>query len=190
MIVVIGRVAHFLIAVTRFISRREAEELASGDVIQAEVAEAPTSGRAKKKAARQQRGSKFDWSTVGLPALAAGIFILFVGSAMRPLTTKPNEMDLVGFGQLPVADMGQIKPLDTLARNSVRALTINYESAKTSTGKSIPAVQWLLEVMSASDESLEMPIIRIDSEEVRSIFELPTRKGFAYAVKELQPKIG
>jgi len=191
MIVVIGMVAHFLTAVTRFISRREAEELASGDVIQAEVAEAPTTGRAKKKAARsKQRSSKFDWSTIGLPALAAGIFILFVGSAVRPQRSKPAEMDLVRFGRLPVAHMGRIKPLDTLARNTVRALTINSESAKTPTGKRIPAVQWLLEVMAGTDESLEMPIIRIDSKEVRRIFDLPDRTGFAYAVKELQPKIG
>src|SRR5437016_2052268 len=35
-----------------------------------------------------------------------------------------------------------------------------------------------------------MPIIRIDSKEVRRVFELPDRAGFAYAVKELQPKIG
>jgi ABC-type transport system involved in cytochrome c biogenesis permease subunit len=36
-----------------------------------------------------------------------------------------------------------------------------------------------------------MPVIRIDSKEVRRIFNLPDdRKGFTYAVKELQPKIG
>src|SRR6185436_9394690 len=99
-------------------------------------------------------------------------------------------MNLIGFGQLPVAHMGRVKPLDTLARNALRALTINSESAKTAEGKRISAVQWLLEVISGTDESLEMPIIRIDSKEVRRVFELPDRTGFAYAVKELQPKIG
>ncbi|HEY2410818.1 MAG TPA: cytochrome c biogenesis protein CcsA [Pirellulaceae bacterium] len=202
MIVVIGMVAHFLISVTRFISRREAEELAAGDVIRADVSEAGLDrltaastrrlqasgkGKSKRKIAQQQG---FNWSAIGLPTLAAGIFVLMVGSAIRPPKSKPNEMDFVRFGQLPVAHMGRIKPLDTLARNSVRALTINSESAKTADGKRIPAVQWLLEVMSGSDESLEMPIIRIDSKEVRRVFDLPDRPGFYYAVKELQPNIG
>src|SRR6185436_372250 len=126
----------------------------------------------------------------GLPVLAAGLFVLMVGSALRPPHNKPQEMDFVGFGRLPVAHLGRVKPIDTLARNSVRALTINSESAKTAEGKKIPAVQWLLEVMSGSDESLEMPIIRIDSKEVRRVFDLEDRPGFYYAVKELQPKIG
>jgi ABC-type transport system involved in cytochrome c biogenesis permease subunit len=91
---------------------------------------------------------------------------------------------------LPVAHMGRIKPLDSLARTTLRALTINSESAKTLDGKRVPAVQWLLEVMSGSEASLKMPVIRIDSKEVRRIFELPDRQGFAYSVKELQPKIG
>jgi ABC-type transport system involved in cytochrome c biogenesis permease subunit len=190
MIVVIGMVAHFLIAVTRFISRREAEELAAGDVVRAEIVEAQSgSGKRKSKRKMAQRPG-FNWSAIGLPSLAAGIFVLMVGSAIRPPQSKPSEMDFVRFSQLPVAHMGRIKPLDTLARNSVRALTINSESAKTADGKRIPAVQWLLEVMAGSDESLEMPIIRIDSKEVRRVFDLPDRAGFYYAVKELQPKIG
>jgi hypothetical protein len=88
-------------------------------------------------------------------------------------------MDIARFGQLPVAHLGRIKPLDTLARTTLRALTINSESAKTEKGKRVSASQWLLEVMSGSEESLSMPIIRIDSKEVRRIFELPDRKGFA-----------
>src|SRR5207249_2371936 len=97
----------------------------------------------------------------------------------------PKEMNLVAFGQLPVAHLGRIKPIDTLARNSLRALTINSESAKTADGKRISAVQWLLEVISRSDESLAMPIIRIDSPDVRRVFDLPERKGFAYSIDEL-----
>ena len=57
----------------------------------------------------------------------------------------------------------------------MRALTINSESAKTGEGKRIPATQWLLEVMSGSEASLKMPIIRIDSAEVRRVFDDITR---------------
>jgi ABC-type transport system involved in cytochrome c biogenesis permease subunit len=194
MVVVIGMVAHFLISVTRFVGRREAEELASGDVIKADLAkESGSSTKGKRKAERKATataGRGFDWSTIGLPLFAAGVFFLIAGSAIRPPRAKPEAMDLVRFGQLPVAHMGRIKPLDSLARTTVRTLTINSESARLASGERVPATQWLLEVMSGTDASLEMPIIRIDSKEVRRIFELPDRKGFAYAVKELQPKIG
>ena len=189
MVVVIGMVAHFLISVTRFVGRREQQELAAGDVIQAELAESAKL-RGKRKALRKGAKPGFDWSRVGLPLLAAGLFFVMVGMAVRKQPVGPNEMDFAKFGQLPVAHMGRIKPLDTLARNTLRALTINSESAKTGEGKRIPAAQWLLEVMSGSEASLKMPVIRIDSAEVRRIFDLPKRKGLAYAVSELQPKIG
>jgi ABC-type transport system involved in cytochrome c biogenesis permease subunit len=192
MIVVIGMVAHFLISVTRFISRREAEELAAGEVIQAETVEAPTTGRGKKKSFRQQRNTKLDWSAIGLPTLAAGIFILFLGSALRPQKAKPQEMDLARFGQLPVAHMGRVKPLDTLARNMLRSLTVSYESVKLPESKErVSAVEWMLEVISGSEKSLEMPVIKIHQKALQRIFNLPSdREKSMFAVKELQPKIG
>jgi ABC-type transport system involved in cytochrome c biogenesis permease subunit len=200
MIVVIGMVAHFLISVTRFVGRREQEEIAAGDVIRAQLAEEKGSGvfaDGKSSRSKKRNSAKtpdplragFNWSAIGLPLLATGIFALVVGSAVRQHHPKPTEMDFARFGSLPVAHMGRVKPLDSLARNTLRALTINSESAKTEGGKRIPAVQWLLEVMSGSEDALKMPIIRIDSKEVRRIFDLPDRQGFAYSVRELQPKI-
>src|SRR5439155_5780646 len=128
--------------------------------------DAPATGK-RKSAARKPAPSGFNWSSLGLPLLAAGIFALVVGSAIRPSHPKPTEMDFARFGRLPVAHMGRVKPLDSLARNTLRALTINSESAKTPDGKRVPAVQWLLEVMSGSEASLKMPVVRIDSKEVR-----------------------
>lgn len=192
MVVVIGMAAHFLLTVTRFVRRREQEEIAAGDVVRADLADVPAAAKGgQRKVARKRISGGFDWSSIGLPVLAAGVFFLVAGSAIRMPRSEPGKMDITRFGQLPVAHLGRIKPLDTLARTTLRALTINSESAKTADGKQrVPAVQWLLEVMSGSDVSLNMPIIRIDSKEVRRIFDLPDRKGFAYAVKELQPKIG
>jgi ABC-type transport system involved in cytochrome c biogenesis permease subunit len=190
MVVVIGMAAHFLLTVTRFVNRREQEEIAAGEVLSAELADGDAHpSRGKRKAAKRSRGG-FNWSSIGLPALAAGVFFLVAGSAIRRPEPNANEMDFARFGQLPVAHLGRIKPIDSLARNTLRALTINSESAKTESGTKIPATKWLLEVMTGSEASMSMPIIRIDSKEVRRIFELPDRKGFAYAIKELQPKVG
>jgi hypothetical protein len=154
MAVVLGMVAHFLISVTRFISRRESEEIKAGDVITAEVIEpqphielrsrkikpAPIS----RKPADQPR--PWGWSFLILPAITAIVFAFYVSSAARAPKVKPGELDLYRFGQLPVAHLGRVKPLDTLARNTVRAISGNgRETVKIDGGKRIPAIQWLLE---------------------------------------------
>lgn len=184
MVVVIGMVAHFLGTVTRFVRRREQEE--AGGV------EARPVLRRKAKAGRPAAPSAAAggiWSRLGVPLLAGGLFVLTLGSVARPPRPGPDQFDLARFGQLPVAHLGRIKPIDTLARNTVRALTINSESARLPDGQRIPAVQWLLEVIAGTDRSLKMPVIRIDSKEVRQIFELPERPRFAYCVEDLQPHI-
>lgn len=188
MTVVIGMLAHFLITVTRFITRRESEEIAAGDVVLAELGdEQPARGRKGKKVARQERRS-WDWASISLSILALGIFVFYVGSAARKPRLKPGEMDIAAFGELPVAHLGRVKPLDTLARNTLRAIS-NRETIKLEDGKRISATQWLLEVISGSEQASKYPVIRIDSREVQQIFELPERKGFLYAVEELQPHI-
>jgi ABC-type transport system involved in cytochrome c biogenesis permease subunit len=196
MMVVLGMVAHLLISVTRFISRRETEEIAAGDVITAEVIDPQPQNDPRRKqrqitpprkpAADQQWG----WAYVILPAITAVVFAVYVSSAARPPQAKRGELDLYRFGQLPVAHQGRVKPLDTLARNTVRAISGNgRETVKTDSGERLSAVQWLLEVAAGTEASTEYKVIRIDSNEVRRLFDLPERKGFMYSVSELQPHI-
>lgn len=188
MIVAIGMLAHFLITVTRFVGRRESEEIAAGDVIVADLAEPASAGRKGKKAAKSPARREWDWASLSLSILAVGIFALYVGSAARQRPPEKNEMDLAAFGELPVAHLGRVKPLDTLARNTLRAIS-HRETVKLEDGKKLSAAQWLLEVMAGTDRAQQFPVIRIDSPEVRQIFELPERKGFLYSVEELQPHI-
>jgi ABC-type transport system involved in cytochrome c biogenesis permease subunit len=181
MVVVIGMVAHFLSTVTRFVRRREEEEVL-------QPAEASRVARRKARSVREPVAGGV-WSRWGVPLLVLGLFGLTLARVARPPQPAPDQFDLIRFGRLPVAHLGRIKPIDTLARNTVRALTINSESAKTPEGDRIPAVQWLLEVISGTERSTKMPVIRIDSREVRQIFDLPERPRFAYCVEDLQPHI-
>jgi ABC-type transport system involved in cytochrome c biogenesis permease subunit len=188
MIVAIGMLAHFLITVTRFIGRRESEEIAAGDVVRAELADEPASRGRKKRLARQSTRSSWDWASLSLAILTGGIFCFYVGSAARVPALKKGELDIAAFGRLPVAHLGRVKPLDTLARNTLRAIS-HRETLKLENGKTMSATQWLLEVIAGTDQSNAYRVIRIDSPEVRQIFELPERKGFLYSVEELQPHI-
>jgi ABC-type transport system involved in cytochrome c biogenesis permease subunit len=208
MAVVIGMIAHFLIAVTRFISRREDEERAAGEVVTAEVVD---------DAAEQQRNRKprpgrdkavpahrLGWAHLILPALTAIVFVAYVNSAAHVPEPKKGEFDLYSFGQIPVAHLGRVKPLDSLARDSVRAISgggresVKWEEevpdpkrpGKTKTEKSkLPAIQWFLEVASRTERSKHLRVFRIDNEEVRDIFELKARSGYMYSPAELFSQI-
>jgi ABC-type transport system involved in cytochrome c biogenesis permease subunit len=197
MAVVLGMIAHFLITVTRFIGRRETEEIAAGDVVvTAEVVDEPPAdsrGRRGKAPPTHRKPTatepRWGWSFLILPAITACVFLVYVSSAARMPVPKSGELDLYRFGQLPVAHLGRVKPIDTLARNTVRAISGNgRETVKIDGGKRISAVQWLLEVAAGTEASTNYKVIRIDSKEVRRLFDLEERKGFMYSVAELKPQ--
>ncbi|MCI0358737.1 MAG: cytochrome c biogenesis protein ResB, partial [Planctomycetaceae bacterium] len=183
-IVAIGMVAHFLITLTRFITRRENEELAAGDVVHAEAADSPPR---KKKSAQLTGG--FNWSLVGLPALAVALFALMVANAFRPPKPTDSGMDLLRFGRLPIADLGRVKPIDSLARNYLQAIS-NREYVKLKDGTRLSAVEWMLDVITGSDRSHDWQFIRIDHPDLLKIFDLKPRPGhWRYSVNEIRPHV-
>ena len=206
MAVVIGMIAHFLIAVTRFISRREEEERAAGEVVTAEVVdEAADQQRNRKGRPRPEKPAPaprgFGWAYWILPGLTALVFIAYVNSAAYVPSAKDDEFDLYRFGQLPVAHLGRVKPLDSLARDSVRAISgggresVKWEEADPKNPGQmkkvkLPAIQWFLEVAGRTERSKDLRVFRVDNEEVREIFALEHRQGYMYSPAELFPKIG
>jgi len=185
MVVVIGMIAHFLITVTRFVSRREAEEAAAGDVIVAQIVEplvpAP---RGKRRTQRTEHG--FDWSLVGLPIFAAGVLLAWISYAVRPPSPQVKGFDLVRFGRLPVGHEGRIKPIDTLARNTLRAISLR-ETVKVDGGERLSATQWLLELISQTNRADTLRVIRIDNPDVLKLFKLEPRIDHLYSVEEIRP---
>ena len=81
--------------------------------------------------------------TAGVVALVAALF-----AAMPP--GKVNGFDLNGFGRLPVLESGRVKPLDSLARNTL--LLIRSQQSFRFEGKTISAEQWVLDLMFRPDE--------------------------------------
>jgi len=197
-IVAIGLVAHFLITLTRFITRRENEELAAGGVVRAELAD-PVPQKPKDSMGPRWSGG-FDWSLVGLPGLAVALFAICLAYSFRPPKQPASGMDLARFGRLPIADLGRVKPIDSLARNYLQAIS-NREYAKVEyevveNGKTVKkfenlsAVEWMLDVITGSDRSQDMRVIRIDHPDLLKIFELEPRPGnWRYSVNEVREHI-
>ncbi|MDX1945773.1 MAG: cytochrome c biogenesis protein CcsA [Pirellulaceae bacterium] len=207
-IVGIGMLAHFLITITRFIGRRENEEQAGGGIVAAEIVEeapkptVPPRGRKKRAAepAPSRAPGGLDWESLSLSLFVMGLFLSTLLVYSRPPRPKAGEFNLLAFGELPVAHQGRVKPFDTLARNSLQAIS-NRQYVKLDKGlkvgnrtleeaQKLTATQWLLDMMTRPGEALDYRVIRIDHPETIKLFELAARPGnYRYSFSELAPQL-
>jgi len=114
--------------------------------------------------------------------LAAG----WLAGSWRPPTVEKNELDLTALGKLPVLVGGRIKPLDTVARNSLLIIH-GKQTVRLANGKEISAMQWLADVVYRPALADDYPVFVIQNAEVLGLFgwEQGDRKYFSFA--ELSP---
>jgi ABC-type transport system involved in cytochrome c biogenesis permease subunit len=180
MLVFLGMVWHFGLALTRFMSHRA----------QAERSQTPAA-----------RGLVVEsWPRLIAPTLAAAATAAVFAYSMVPQSPPPEDLQIAEFGELPVLDDGRVKPFDTLARVTLQFLAARQEAptqvpkqledgTKTSAEK-IPAMQWLLDVMTAQPKALDYPVFRIENLEVLDQLGLEPRQGFfRYSFNEIDNRI-
>jgi ABC-type transport system involved in cytochrome c biogenesis permease subunit len=170
MLVAIGMLAHFGMILFRFLSRR-------ADDIQAQTV-------------------VIDFGFASLfPAVIVVLFAGYLISKMSMPTSPASDMQIYEFGKLPVSYQGRIKPYDTLARNSLQILSSRQElgviDAKGNVTKTLPAIRWLLDVISGADGSDEHRVFRIENTDLLDTLALERRPLFwRYSLKELRHKDG
>ena len=172
MIVGTGLLAQFVVVLLRFLNRRETEERT---LVEAQLADAlPTW--------RRHLGR---WIPLGLALLAAGTF------AYRSIPPRgsPDRMNIHEFGKLPVMYEGRMKPLDTLARNSMLIIS-GKQTFVDEEGKTQPAIRWLLDVITDSPQAEKHKVFRIENLEVQKRLGLKRRSGFRYSLDEFFGKLG
>ncbi|HEX4132079.1 MAG TPA: cytochrome c biogenesis protein CcsA [Pirellulales bacterium] len=187
-IVSAGMLAHFLGTLSRFLARRR------------EMAEGVRSPGAKGKASRVAVAPQAMWTDRLVPLAVVLIFAAWVFSAARIPTAPIGGLDLYAFGALPLAYEGRVKPYDTLARTSLRAISGReiysdpppnekqdktlYETLFGARPKSHPAIEWLLDVMADSHAAAEHRVFQIANFDVLDTLGLERRKRFRYAIGE------
>ena len=97
--------------------------------------------------------------------IAGGIALLIFIGLCAATPAQDKGFDLAGFGQLPVMSGGRVMPLDTLARTSLKIIS-NRETFSDASGKSHPAIEWLIETMAATPASADYKVIRLDYPEI------------------------
>lgn len=121
-----------------------------------------------------------------LPLGLLVLSIAWIAASLFPSRTSANDIDLVQFGKVPVMVGGRIKPLDTVARNSLLIIH-GKQTLRLDNGAEITAIKWLTDTLFSAAVADKYPAFLIQNGEVLGMFgwQQSDRKYFSAA--ELEP---
>ncbi|HEX3871360.1 MAG TPA: cytochrome c biogenesis protein CcsA, partial [Pirellulales bacterium] len=182
-VIAVGMLAHFMVALSRFLARRVG-----------------TSVAAAKQAHKTVVADS--WTLWIVPGAVALLFAAYAISKARMPAPSDDVMNLDAFGALPLAYEGRVKPYDTLARTTLRAISgreyvreVPKEEKADVTlserlfGKLPPkhsAVEWLLEVIADPERASDERVFRVENFDVLNTLGLERREMFRYAIGEFR----
>lgn len=120
-----------------------------------------------------------------MPWIVAAWCLFFLSSFLFEGEPKRGYA-LSEFGRFPVLLNGRIKPLDTVARNSL-VILYGKQSAKLENGKNFPAIEWLTELMTRPEEADNRKIFAIKNPEMLGALGFHEDEGKSYSFTELVP---
>lgn len=185
MIVAIGMLAHFTMTLSRFLNRMDRSsgdrELANGSE---ELSADPRRRAAKKASPANPAPSSLGIAGWLLPLSVVTLAAVGVGMQTKSPKAPEGGFDLYRFGQLPVLADGRAKPVDTLARHSMLAIS-GKQTWVDENEQRQPAVKWFLDMMVTPKVGAEERVIRIENLEVQELLGLERREGFRYSMNEV-----
>jgi ABC-type transport system involved in cytochrome c biogenesis permease subunit len=113
------------------------------------------------------------------------IFAVAAGSIAAnwlPPKAAKDHFDFAKFGKIPVLVGGRVKPLDTVARNSLLIIHSKQELGLEG-GRRLSAMQWLTDLMFNAPVADQYPVFVVQNAEVLGLFgwEQSDRKYFSFA---------
>ncbi|NWJ42533.1 MAG: cytochrome c biogenesis protein CcsA [Geothrix sp.] len=115
-------------------------------------------------------------------AWGAGVLALLIALVVALPTGKARGFDVGGFGNLPILEGGRVKPLDSLARNSL--LVIHSRQGFRHDGRMVGPDEWILDVLFRPQVADQQAIFVIDDPEVISLIgakQTKNRNYFSFA---------
>ena len=184
MIVAVGMLYHFMITLMRFLGRRKKQSTAEA----AADTEYSSLTKSEISDSKDKQHFKKIMNQFLIPALILVIFGGYLMGKARVPKTPSNEMNLYAFGQLPILYQGRSKPIDTLARNSLRIIS-GRQDFKDNEGNKQPAIKWLLDTIAKPAESFTYDVIRIENLDLLHTLDLEKRPGFRYSFDDFIQKL-
>jgi ABC-type transport system involved in cytochrome c biogenesis permease subunit len=117
-----------------------------------------------------------------LPWIILAVAVLCIAASwLRPKTAK-DDFDFSTFGEIPVLVGGRIKPLDTVARNSLLIIHGKQE-LRLDGGKRLSAMQWLTDTLFNAPVADQYPVFVVQNADVLGLFgwQQSDRKYFSFA---------
>jgi ABC-type transport system involved in cytochrome c biogenesis permease subunit len=122
-----------------------------------------------------------------VPWVVAAVALAGAALAARP---SPNVrgFDLDGFGRLPVLEGGRVKPIDSVARNSL--LVIRSQQSFRHEGRTIGASEWLLDVLFRPQVASAQPVFNVDDPDILGFLGRQQTKNRYLSFQDLAPHLG
>jgi len=121
-----------------------------------------------------------------LPWIVLLVAVTWLAGTWWPPSPATHEFDLSKFGKIPVLVGGRIKPLDTVARNSLLIIHGKQELLLKDS-RHLTAIHWLADVLFNAPVADQYPVFLVQNADVLGLFgwEQRDRKDFSFA--ELSP---
>jgi ABC-type transport system involved in cytochrome c biogenesis permease subunit len=116
------------------------------------------------------------------PAIAFVLAALWIGASFVPAKKSHDDLDLASFGKIPVLVGGRVKPLDTVARNSLLIIR-SKETLRLDDGRQLSAIKWLADTLFNAPLADQYPAFVIQNADVLGLFgwQQSDRKYFSFA---------
>ena len=117
-----------------------------------------------------------------IPWIVLIVMAGWIGGNWMPPKTAPGDFDFAKFGKLPVLVGGRVKPLDTVARNSLLIIHGKQE-LRLENGRTLSATEWLSDVLFNAPVADQHPVFVVQNDEVLGLFgwEQSQRKYFSFS---------
>ena len=116
-----------------------------------------------------------------LPWIILAVAAASIAANWVPPKTANNDFDFSTFGKIPVLVGGRVKPLDTVARNSLLIIHGKQE-LRLESGKRLSAMQWLTDVLFNAPIADQYPVFVVQNADVLGLFgwQQSDRKYFSF----------
>jgi ABC-type transport system involved in cytochrome c biogenesis permease subunit len=116
-----------------------------------------------------------------LPWIILVIIAGWIGASWLPPKIAKDDIDLGKLGKVPVQVGGRVKPLDTVARNSLLIIHGKQE-LRLENGRTLNAIEWLADVLFNAPAADQYQVFLVQNDEVLGLFgwEQSQRKYFTF----------
>jgi ABC-type transport system involved in cytochrome c biogenesis permease subunit len=117
-----------------------------------------------------------------LPWIVLVFAVSWLAASWFPPKITKGDSNLTNLGKIPVLVGGRVKPLDTVARNSL-LIVHGKQQLRLGGGRRLSAMQWLTDVLFSVSVADQYPVFLVQNADVLGLFgwEQSDRKYFSFA---------